>query len=285
MRFCWCVAFILLISVCSTSASAQEPELRWDPQWNRVSAPEWAILTGAGITAASIRLFGPNPEPNWRGGILFDEPLYLAVAPENKTVFEIYGNASHVAFFGGIAYRLVEDLAVVGAGMESWDVAWQMLGMDLEAISIIATILWIPQLLIARERPVLMNCDHPTRVANKCDDNPERNRSFWAGHPALTTAMAGLTCVHHSKLQIYGGGAGDKIACGAMIGAAVVTGIGRLVGGYHWASDVILGYIAGTAAWMIPTALHYGLGPGDDAETSAAALRSHQYNPYGWSTQ
>lgn len=248
--------------------------LEWDPQWRRVSDVEWGIIVGAGLTSASVRLFAPSPEPaTWKGGIGFDEPLYDAVAPRRYWVWRAIANVSHVGFFGAITYRLVEDLAIVGGAFDSWDVATQMLGLDLAALSFIATTLWIPQIWIARQRPSLQNCDDPTRVANKCGKNPERNRSFWSGHPAVATAYAGLTCTHHRKLAIYSD-TGGRIACGAMIANAAITGITRTIAGYHWASDVLFGFVAGTIAWLLPTAFHYGPGNYEPAMAATPALSS-----------
>jgi hypothetical protein len=49
-----------------------------------------------------------------------------------------------------------------------------------------------------------------------------------------------LTCVHHAHLPLYGGGVADTLACGTMIAAAVVTGVGRVVTEEHHAFDLVM---------------------------------------------
>src|SRR5690606_18909789 len=76
---------------------------------------------------------------------------------------------------------------------------------------------------------------------------------------ATVLTAAGLTCTHHAHLPLYGGGWGESMACGLMIGAAAFTGYGRLQSGKHYPSDLVLGLGLGTlAGWVMPRALHYG---------------------------
>ena len=69
---------------------------------------------------------------------------------------------------------------------------------------------------------------------------------------------ATLTCVHHSHLPLYGGGAGDTVACGVMLGAALMNGFGRVVTEKHYPSDLVVGFGVGAfAGWVLPELLHY----------------------------
>ncbi|HEX3850778.1 MAG TPA: hypothetical protein VHW01_07410 [Polyangiaceae bacterium] len=70
--------------------------------------------------------------------------------------------------------------------------------------------------------------------------------------------MAGLTCVHHQHLPLYGGVA-DQAPCIGLIGASIVDGLGRIVADKHYASDVTLGFGVGAlAGYVVPSLLHYG---------------------------
>ena len=56
-----------------------------------------------------------------------------------------------------------------------------------------------------------------------------------------TFAAAGLMCVHHEMIPLFGGGAPDTLACAWGITAASLVSTMRVVADEHWASDVLLG--------------------------------------------
>ena len=246
----------------SAPAAAQTSmrELELPAAYAPLTSAEWIGAPALTLGSVAVRFLGPSHPPNWDGGILFDESLYLSVAPHRQKTWRTIANISHAGFASAMAYRLIDDLLIVGAAYDSWEVATQMLGMDLEAFTIIAATLWLPQLFVRRQRPIVGLCGDPEYAQNKCDENPERYRSFWAGHPAAATAAAGMTCVHHQRLKIYGDPIADGAACGVMIGLAAMTGVTRAIAGYHWPSDVLIGFAVGTLAWVLPTAIHYGFG-------------------------
>jgi membrane-associated phospholipid phosphatase len=71
-----------------------------------------------------------------------------------------------------------------------------------------------------------------------------------------------------------------------MIGVSATTGILRLVYDEHWASDVIAGWLVGTAAgYVLPSVLHYGFGsgrpPGEIVSGSLHALPTLLSYPAG----
>jgi membrane-associated phospholipid phosphatase len=160
-----------------------------------------------------------------------------------------------------MAYRLVDSAIVPSLVWQSPGVAFQMSMIDLESFGLVALTLWGNEALFGRERPLVKRCGDPKFAASEGACNPdgqEHNRSFYAGHPAVVLTAAGLTCTHHSHLPLYGGGAADTLACGTMVGAAVITGAGRLVTEKHHASDVLVGYaMGGVAGWLLPWLLHY----------------------------
>jgi len=47
-----------------------------------------------------------------------------------------------------------------------------------------------------------------------CADDVQRNQSFLSGHTAMSFTGAGLICVEHANLALYGGGSpGVEISC------------------------------------------------------------------------
>jgi len=127
---------------------------------------------------------------------------------------------------------------------------------------------------VGRARPFVADCgpDGIVRDAsgnplhNQCQHGGEDYQSFFSGHSAVTAAMAGVTCVHHQHLPLYGGGAADLGPCLLMISVSAVTGMARLVADKHWATDVVTGWSLGfLSGYVMPSLLHYGFGRGGRA--------------------
>jgi membrane-associated phospholipid phosphatase len=120
--------------------------------------------------------------------------------------------------------------------------------------------------LVGRQRPYAEDCgpdgqvltSSGTPLFNHCGGAGD-NKSFVAGHASAVTTMAGLTCVHHQHLPLYGGGLADLAPCLFMVGAAAFTGVSRITADKHWASDVLMGWTVGAlSGYVVPSLLHYG---------------------------
>jgi membrane-associated phospholipid phosphatase len=223
----------------------------------------------------------PAPEPNWEGTFDLEQDLLDAIAVRDEPARGNLIEITDLSFYGSMAFRIFDSGLMPGFAHDNWEVAWQMSWIDFQAFSVVAAVLWGSQLYVGRVRPASNNCDDPDRVGNICDpDNVEYARSFIAGHPATAITAAGLTCVHHSRMPLYGGGLADDIACGAMIGNAVIGGVARVMTEHHYPSDLLFGTVLGlTAGWILPTALHYGWGDDDDDAAETARLPKEEPDP------
>lgn len=274
------LALTLLAQSAPARADAQvEPSpIEW--RYRRSQPWEYAATAVALGTGFYLRFVAAPRDANWRGGILFDDALREQVAvksPSNRLLVTKFTDAM---FYGAMTYRFVDSILVPGLGWGNWDTALQMVSVDLESFGFVALTLWGTQALLARQRPYVSRCGEAgIAAAEDCrPDQAETNRSFYAGHPAVGMTAATLTCVHHSHLPLYGG-AGDTLACGVMLGAAVMNGFGRVVAEKHYPSDLIVGFGVGAfAGWALPELLHYAhprspSGTSVSASTSAAPVR------------
>jgi membrane-associated phospholipid phosphatase len=248
----------------SAASSMEDPPnaVRWSDEWPRFRSWEYVATSVALVGALYLRFLGPNESANLRGGWLFDDDVLDAIALDSVDGHRNAAYAAHTLFGATFAYRLVDSLVLPLAIHDDSDLALQMSMIDLEAFGTVAIVLWGTQVFVRRERPVVgRHCDDPefARVTGECQtDNRDRNRSFIAGHLATVLAGAGVTCMHHSHIPLYGG-AGDSIACGAMIGAAGVTGALRMMTEDHHPTDTLLGIgLGAVAGWVVPGVLHYG---------------------------
>lgn len=260
------LATVVALFCAGRPASAEETALSWNEDWARFRSWEY-VATGASLGLSfALRFAAPrDEEPNWTSDVAFDFGAQDAIAVRTQSRRDAWVVAGDIPFYGLMIYPVVDAIAVAGAGWGRWDVGWQMLMIDLEAYAVAAPLLWVTQHFVRRERPYArVLCDDPQFGPDYepgCEDQDQLSRSFPGGHGAIVTTGAALTCLHHGKLPLYGGGAGDAAACGAAIGAAGVTIAARLATDKHYVSDMIAGVGIGVlSGYVVPSALHFGFG-------------------------
>lgn len=96
---------------------------------------------------------------------------------------------------------------------------------------------------VARERPRVADCKAGSFdalcTASSC-------ASFPSSHASTAFTAAGLTCVHHAYLPLYGG-AWDTAACIESLTLAGATALFGVIGDRHYTSDVLAGALMGFA--------------------------------------
>lgn len=246
---------VLFMALCALPQEARASDrIEW--RWRPIQVWEYPA-TAAVLTGAFYFRFGvASQDGDWQGGILFDEWVQERTALDHVPTRRTMVSITDSLYLGLIAYRLVDSVFVPGVAWGNWKTALQMSMIDIEAFGFAAFALWGQQALFGRERPYVGRC--PGYAEESCDpQSAERNRSFFAGHPAVAMTAAALTCTHHRHLPLYDG-AGDALACGLTLCAAALTGYGRVVTEMHYPSDVAVGFgIGAVAGWALPELLHY----------------------------
>lgn len=247
-------------------AEAALPRVTWDESWPRVRAWEYVAsgLSYAGV--AALELTGRPTEANWRGDFLLDFTIRDAVGTRDEGAVSAWELAGDIPFYVSMAYPLLDALVVAGLGWGDWDVAWQMIAMGLEAYAVALPLVFVTQYVVHRERPYSRFCDSASPHVD-CGTSQE-TQSFPSGHVTLVSTAAGLTCAHHTRIPLYGGGGGDLAACVTALGAATLTAVARMAIDSHYLTDVVVGMgIGALAGYAVPVLLHYGM------RTDAAAPR------------
>jgi membrane-associated phospholipid phosphatase len=257
----------------SGTARAADPEkVEWSPDWPRVRLVEGLTIVAATVASYSIDSFSTTPSrANWRGGILFDDWVRDGLRGRTLQSQERAAQISDYLYKGAVFAPYLIDVWITTLGIhQNADVALQMLLMNLQSLGISGVVTLAAERTVGRARPYVGDCgpdgnvrDAQGRVLfNHCDGVGD-NQSFYSGHAAAVTTMAGLTCAHHQHLPLYGGGAADLAPCLVMIGLAATTGVTRIVADRHWASDVVLGWgLGAVSGYVLPSLLHYGFGHG-----------------------
>jgi membrane-associated phospholipid phosphatase len=266
------VLFVSLVLSAGVSQAADPDRVEWSPDWPRVRL--WEGLNVLAVTVASYEIdasWTPPSHANWRGGILFDDAIRSALRGRTASTQQTAADLSDNLYRYGVLVPYVVDVYLVALGIhENADVALQMLLINLQSLGVTGVVTLAAEHGVGRARPYTQDCGANGQVLdgsgrpliNHCGGGGDF-QSFYSGHAAATATMAGLTCVHHQHLPLYGGGFADLVPCLVMIGASAATGIGRLVADEHWPSDVLMGWgIGALSGYVLPSLLHYGFGKG-----------------------
>lgn len=271
-----CVAVSLgaLIAVFPTAGAADvsDPQkVQWSADWPR--ARWWEVLDVVALTIASDEINEKWPTPtsaSWKGGNFFDDWARSVFKGHSASLENAASTLGDNLYKGSVLVPYVVDNFFVALSIHrNADVALQMTLIDMQSLGFAGVVTLAAERLVPRERPFVADCgaggyvrDASGAVSEQCG-NGDDYKSFYSGHAAASATMAGLVCIHHQHIPLYGGGAADVAPCIFMIGVSALTGMTRLVADCHWASDVILGWGVGAfSGYVLPAVLHYGFGRG-----------------------
>jgi membrane-associated phospholipid phosphatase len=259
----------------SSAAQAQEPKrLQWNEDWPRFRDIGY-VLTGASVASAlAVTLFVSYPaDPRWQGGILFDDAVRTSIRVRDPNRRDFIRRASDVTLFTTILHIGIVDSLIVPLAERSSDVALQLTLMNMQAFSLNTLFATLLFKTAARERPLVQDCLEKAGYSDPLCDSGQYV-SFPSSHTSTAFTAAGLSCVHHQFLPLYGAG-WDGVACATALTLASATGLFRVIGDRHFATDVMFGAAAGfSLGYIYPWLFHYRYGA-EDREPSGAksALR------------
>lgn len=236
----------------------EEGRSHWQPHWPRFHPLEGIAMILAEGAAIAIYFAEPNRSPSWRDPLPLDSETRGAF---RLATWEDEQTAAHVSdalFWPMLAYPIAVD-AVLLAGIVhgDWDTALQMTLIDTEALAFAHFVTWLTTRIAGRVRPRALQCT----VDDTCVDRGVGPvASFVSGHSLMAYTASGLICSHHiTHPWLTGSVEGAGTACAAGLALATAIGVLRVMSDYHWASDVAIGAVIGSAiGWGVPFAFHYG---------------------------
>jgi len=239
--------------------SRDRVDLRWDPDWPEFRDSEF-IVTGLAIAASLGSLAIPDGDGRWTTRNGFDEEArdtFLLKAPSAQQQAR---DASDILLIALTNQLAIDSVVVAWWGYDRPSITWQMSLMDIEVLTINAAVNGVVAGLVGRQRPYgdEQCARRPVeRQTAECLGR-RRYRSFFSGHASTAFAAAGLTCMHHAHMPLYGGGSAEAVACGGALTAAAAVGSLRVMSDQHWVSDIMIGATIGsTLGFGLPWALHY----------------------------
>jgi membrane-associated phospholipid phosphatase len=254
-------ASVALLSVAGGArAEAEAPakaRVEWSPQWSRLRW--WEYAGTAALDLGSLYLYGYRKIPEqqkWRGENTFDDTVRGWLRAETREGRVRADRISDFASVGQFVVPFAIDVPLVLLVHRNLDVTWQLLMMDVEAFAVAGFLNNVLFYSVGRGRPDLPECSADPSYHHLCGLG--NYASFPSGHTLGIATSAGLSCVHHRYLPLYGHPAADAGACVVMSAAAVVTGVARIVSDRHFTSDVLVGAALGFASgYGVPWLLHY----------------------------
>jgi membrane-associated phospholipid phosphatase len=248
------------------------PTLTWDPEWSRVTWGDYAVTGAAAAITLGAAIVPPSSKHAY-GGVLFDQSVRDALRLESVRARYTARDTSDVLLSLETTYPFFIDALVVAWGVrKSPDVAYQMMVIDAEAFAIASAVQGVTNTLASRERPYGVDCGGAIPGALNDCSNPSRYRSFFSGHSTLTFTGASLICSHHVHLALQGEPV-DTAACITGYAVAATTATLRVMGDMHYASDVIIGAVVGTAIGLGIPAIHYARHSSGEGRPSGLDLR------------
>lgn len=271
---------LVLLLFASPAAAQEEDEHRlvWSEDWARTHPISYAV-TGTVVATALFFdfLFDPGPEALVRGPAAFDGYWRSRLMAPREEDRERAASFSDLLIVALLAWPWLDAW---GAGIEDQnsDIAWQLSTMNAEVFALDLLLSTLAKQLVARERPHGDRCSEGDRSRypeTYCGPRG-RLRSFYSGHSSGAFSSAGLVCIHHAHLPLWGSPAADALACGTALLLATIVATLRVVADRHHATDVIVGGLVGLAiGTLVPWGLHYAIDPSsDEASTSAPLTRA-----------
>ena len=200
-----------------------------------------AALWMSGVAAVE---FGTTPGTRWSRTNSFDDEVRSGLRSGSRSRREDADTASDAML--GFTVGLM-PLVSIGKTLSERDChrAYDMATDAIESITLTLFLTEATKAIAGRERPFAKECDgSPPKDAN-CGDSGRR-QSFFSGHSSLAGAGAGLSCAYAIKRKTWGDGrTAQAVPCALGVGAAVTTGVLRIVADKHWGTDVIVGLAVG----------------------------------------
>jgi hypothetical protein len=252
-------------------AHADPSKVEWSDSWPRVHW--WEVVDSLILTVGDTEFEDRVPLPSratWNSPILFDTWARSVFRGRTAALQSFASTSTDIMYkAGSLVPFVVDDYFAAASVHQNAEVAWQLAVIDLQSFGIAGLVSLTAEHAVGRARPYTLSCDANNQVLDAqghvlqtCGTGNDF-RSFYSGHATATATTAGLVCVHHQHLPLFGGGFADLAPCLLMIGVSAATGVLRLVYDEHWASDVMVGWADGVlSGYVLPSLLHFGFGSG-----------------------
>lgn len=270
----WVIALMTLApSLARADEPPPPPALAWSARWPRFRWWEYAATAVFGATSLYLRGHQDLPaQARWVGNNPFDDTIrdWLRADTQQGRARAVDVSNKLSLYSSPIPFAI--DLPVLLFVHRSPDLVWQLGMMDLEANAIAGVLNYGSFIMVGRGRPDTAACAKDPSYDPLCGGTAN-NASLPSGHTLSVATAAGLVCVHHRYLAIYGGPVADSSACAVMSALTVATAISRIIADRHFATDTLFGAAIGFGSgYGVPWLLHYRHGAAGATEQRQAKV-------------
>jgi membrane-associated phospholipid phosphatase len=232
----------------------------WLQEVPYVGGGDLAAVSALAVATTLLQVtYTPSKVPNWTGGILFDDWVRRVLRLSSPGARAAAASLSDFLLYGLVLLPFADAWLGVGLTYGRSDVALRLTLIDAEALVATTFVTLGGQHLTLRARPFVSLCAHqPT--ASECTDGSAQDTSFPSGHTSIAFTVALLECVNHAHLDADRSG-WNGAACPVTLAVAGVTGLLRIAGDRHFASDVIVGGLIGAGIGYGVATLHFAIAP------------------------
>ncbi len=258
----------------STQAAVEDEPERAAPARRSTDAVRWrwrssdigdyvTIGIGAATAGTMIGIGASGVTTPSRGGILFDDDARGAIRLDDEFARQISRDVSDGFLTLLTSAPFLFDALVLGAWQhDDPQIALELILIHAEVIAVTLALQTTANIIASRERPYGQTCGGPSaddlpEESFFCN-SPDRFYSFFSGHTSQSFASAAVVCSAHMNMPLLGGGEVEAVPCVTGFAFAAATGLLRMMGDQHYATDVITGALVGTAVgFLLPWALHF----------------------------
>jgi membrane-associated phospholipid phosphatase len=246
-------------------------KVRWDESWPKFRLGEYITTGLAGALVFAARAIPSQPD-NWRDVSAFDAKARSAIRLGTPGARNTADDASDLVLALMVNQLVIDATLVAWWGHDRPSVGYEMMLIDLEALAVTGSLQALVSTAVSRWRPYRDSCVGPKEdQPYDCQSNSQYT-SFWSGHTSGAFTVAGLMCMHHAHLPLYGGGMREVLTCAGSFAAAATVGYLRMAADQHFLTDVLVGAAIGTMSGLgIPWLLHYRGGAKPRAASQARA--------------
>lgn len=217
--------------------------LQWSQDWARFSTAETLLVGLLVVLLVAFVEIRPRATQVWERPIRIDDAARERLRASSSARRRACGRISDTLLWTFTVGPFLLALALHAAGIT--DVAIQVALLSTLAVLAASGANRVATTVAGRPRPYTRVLGEDGQPKRKPDEHPERLRSFFSGHTALTATGGGLLVVFIVQLQLLPM-LPMLLAVRLCIAAPIAVALLRVAADRHYLSDVIVGWMVGS---------------------------------------
>ena len=218
----------------------------WRSHWPEFGVADWIVLLGSVAALVTAQIVGPGTSDLLMNTPRFDSDLRNVFRVHGERERNVIRDISDITLVMAAGFAAIVDGVTISLiANRDPKLSSQLVLISAQALAVTGAIQsWSN--MVGRQRPFSDRCGSELSEHDIDCEEDVRSRSFFSGHTALSFAGAASSCVFHAKIPELNEGMHPVIPCLISYGLAAGTGLLRMFGDMHYATDVLTGAAVGT---------------------------------------